>query len=108
MLCLDKKSQIQALDRTQPMQPCLPERRTHDDKRQSTTTLFAALQIATGQVTGACEPRHQEFLAFLKQVAKACPDVELHLVMDNYATHKKAAVRDWLAANPRIHVHFTP
>jgi transposase len=117
VLCVDEKSQIQALDRTAPMlpmQPGLPERRTHDYKRHGTSTLFAALEIATGKVTGACKPRHrhQEFLAFLKQVARAYPDTgdgtELHLVMDNYAAHKKAEVRDWLKANPRIHVHFTP
>ena len=88
----------------------LPERRTHDYRRHGTTTLFAALEIATGQVTAACKPRHrhQEFLAFLKQVAKAYPDQELHLVMDNYAAHKRIEIRDWLAANPRVHVHFTP
>ena len=117
VLCIDEKSQIQALDRTAPMlpmQPGLPERRTHDYKRNGTTTLFAALEIATGKITGACKPRHrhQEFLAFLKQVARAYPDdgtgQELHLVMDNYAAHKRVEVRDWLAANPRIHVHFTP
>ena len=113
VLCVDEKSQIQALDRTAPilpMRPGLPERATHDYVRHGTTTLFAALDIATGQVTGACLPRHrhQEFLRFLKQVAKAYPDQELHLVMDNYATHKRIEVRDWLAANPRIHVHFTP
>lgn len=113
VLCVDEKSQIQALDRTAPMlpmQPGLPQRRTHDYKRHGTTTLFAALEIATGKVTGACKPRHrhQEFLAFLKQVARAYPEGELHLVMDNYATHKKAEVRAWLDKNPRIHVHHTP
>jgi transposase len=113
VLCVDEKSQIQALDRTAPMlpmQPGLPARRTHDYVRHGTTTLFAALEIATGQVTAACTPRHrhQEFLAFLKQVARAYPEGQLHLVMDNYATHKKGKVRDWLARNPRIHVHFTP
>jgi len=117
VLCIDEKSQIQALDRIAPMlpmQPGLPERRTHDYKRNGTATLFAALEIATGKVTGGCKPRHrhQEFLAFLKQVARAYPDdgtgQELHLVMDNYAAHKRVEVRDWLAANPRIHVHFTP
>jgi transposase len=113
VLCVDEKSQIQALDRTAPMlpmQPGLPERRTHDYKRHGTSTLFAALEIATGNVTAACKPRHrhQEFLAFLRQVARAYPDGELHLVMDNYATHNTAEVRNWLAANPRIHVHFTP
>jgi transposase len=113
VLCVDEKSQIQALDRTAPMlpmQPGLPERRTHDYKRHGTSTLFAALEIATGKVTAACKPRHrhQEFLAFLKQVARAYPDVALHLVMDNYAAHKRIEIRDWLAANPRVHVHFTP
>jgi transposase len=113
VLCVDEKSQIQALDRTAPMlamQPGLPERRTHDYVRHGTTTLFAALEIATGKVTGACQPRHrhQEFLRFLKQVARAYPEVELHLVMDNYAAHKRIEVRDWLTANPRVHVHFTP
>ena len=113
VLCVDEKSQIQALDRTAPMlpmQPGLPERRTHDYKRHGTSTLFAALEIATGKVTGATKPRHrhQEFLAFLKQVARAYPEQDLHLVMDNYATHKTAEVRSWLETNPRIHVHFTP
>ncbi|HEX8507890.1 MAG TPA: IS630 family transposase [Propionibacteriaceae bacterium] len=117
VLCVDEKSQIQALDRTQktlPMQPGHPEQRTHDYVRHGTTTLFAALEIATGKVTGVCKNRHrhQEFLAFLKHVARAYPDhgdgAELHLVMDNYAAHKRVEIRDWLAANPRIHVHFTP
>jgi transposase len=113
VLCVDEKSQIQALDRTAPllpMQPGLAERRTHDYVRHGTTTLFAALEIATGKVTGHCLPRHrhQEFLRFLRQVARAYPDGELHLVMDNYAAHKRVEVRNWLAANPRIHVHFTP
>ena len=113
VLCVDEKSQIQALDRTAPMlpmQPGLPARRTHDYVRHGTSTLFAALDIATGTVTGACKPRHRhhEFLAFLKQVARAYPDRELHLVMDNYATHKRVEVRGWLAGNPRIHAHFTP
>ncbi len=117
VLCVDEKSQIQALDRTAPMlplQPGLPERRTHDYKRNGTSTLFAALDIATGKVTAAWKPRHrhQEFLAFLKQIARAYPDdgtgQELHLVMDNYAAHKRVEVRDWLAANPRVHGHFTP
>ena len=113
VLCVDEKSQIQALDRTAPMLPMqqgFPERRTHDYKRHGTSTLFAALEIATGTVTAACKPRHrhQEFLAFLKQVARAYPQGQLHLVMDNYATHKKIEVRDWLEANPRIQVHFTP
>ncbi|WP_405056061.1 IS630 family transposase [Kribbella sp. NBC_01505] len=113
VLCVDEKSQIQALDRTQPMlpmQPGLAERRTHDYVRHGTSTLFAALEIATGTVTAACKPRHrhQEFLAFLKQVARAYPDTDLHLVMDNYAAHKRPEIKAWLAANPRIHTHFTP
>ena len=112
-LCVDEKSQIQALNRTQktlPMQPGHAEQRTHDYVRNGTTTLFAALEIATGKVTGLCKKqhRHQEFLAFLQHVARAYPDIELHLVMDNYVTHKDAKVRAWLEANPRIHVHFTP
>jgi transposase len=113
VLCVDEKSQVQALDRTQktlPMQSGHTEQRTHDYVRHGTTTLFAALEIATGKVTGLCKDRHrhQEFLAFLKHVARAYPDRELHLVMDNYATHKRVEIRDWLAANPRVHVHFTP
>src|SRR3954471_11525645 len=116
VLCVDEKSQIQALDRTQKMlpmqpgQPGVPERRTHDYVRHGTTTLFAALEVATGTVTAAVKPRHrhQEVLAFLQQAPKASPDEDLHLVMDNYAAHKRVEIRDWLAANPRIHVHFTP
>jgi hypothetical protein len=113
VLCVDEKSQIQALDRTAPILPLRPglaERRSHDYLRHGTSTLFAALDIATGRVTGACKPRHrhQEFLAFLKQVAKIYPDQVLHLVMDNYAAHKHPAVKTWLAANPRVVVHFTP
>ena len=113
VLCVDEKSQIQALNRTQktlPMQPGHAEQRTHDYVRHGTTTLFAALEIATGKVTGLCKNRHrhQEFLAFLKHVARAYPDRELHLVMDNYAAHKHPNVKAWLASNPRIHVHFTP
>jgi transposase len=113
VLCVDEKSQIQALDRTAPtlpMQIGMPERQTHDYVRNGTTTLFAAMDIATGQVTGVCKPRHrhQEFVAFLKHVARAYPDQELRLVMDNYAVHKKQEVLDWLAENPRIRVHFTP
>src|SRR5665648_816354 len=113
VLCVDEKSQIQALDRTAPvlpMQPHLIERRSADYIRHGTTTLFAALEIATGHVTGALKPRHrrQEFLAFCKQVARAYPSTDLHLVMDNYAAHKHPAVREWLTANPRVTVHFTP
>ncbi len=117
VLSVDEKSQIQALDRTMPilpMQPGLIERRSHDYVRHGTSTLFAALEISTGKVTAACKPRHRntEFLAFLKQVARAYPDTgdgtELHLVMDNYAAHKHTNVKTWLANNPRIVVHFTP
>jgi transposase len=113
VLSVDEKSQIQALDRTAPilpLQPGLAERRSHDYLRHGTSTLFAALEIATGKVTAACKPRHrhQEFLAFLKQVARAYPDQDLHLVMDNYAAHTHPAVRAWLAANPRVVCHFTP
>ncbi len=102
------------MDRTGPilpLQPGLADRRSHDYVRHGTSTLFAALEIATGQVTAACKPRHrhQEFLAFLKQVARAYPDDgtgrQLHLVMDNYAAHKHSAGKAWLAANPRVHCH---
>src|SRR3982750_482497 len=113
VVSIDEKSQIQALDRTAPilpMRPGLPEKATHDYVRHGTTTLFAALEVATGKVTDACYPRHrhEEFLRFLKHVAKAYPRVPLHIVCDNYATHKHPAVRDWLARNPRITLHFTP
>jgi hypothetical protein len=113
VLCVDEKSQIQALDRTAPILPLRPglaERRTHDYLRHGTTTLFAALEIATGKITDRCFDRHRhiEFLAFCKQVAKAYPRRELHLVLDNYGTHKHPRVRAWLARNPRIHLHFTP
>ena len=113
VLCVDEKSQVQALDRTAPMlplRPGIPERQTHDYVRHGTTTLFAALEVATGKVTDACYPRHRsdEFLRFLKQVAKAYPRVKLHLVVDNYATHKHPTVQAWLTRNPRITMHFTP
>jgi transposase len=113
VVCVDEKSQIQALDRTAPilpMRPGLPEKATHDYVRHGTTTLFAALEVATGKVTDACYPRHrhQEFLRFLRHVAKAYPRAELHIVADNYATHKHPDVQAWLAKNPRITLHFTP
>ncbi|MGH3779377.1 MAG: IS630 family transposase [Pseudonocardiaceae bacterium] len=113
VLSIDEKSQIQALDRTAPVLPLrlgMPEKQTHDYVRHGTTTLFAALEVATGKVTDACYPRHrhEEFLRFLKQVAKAYPRVKLHIVADNYATHKHPAVQAWLAKNPRITMHFTP
>jgi transposase len=113
VLCVDEKSQVQALDRTAPIlpiRPGLPEKATHDYRRHGTTTLFAALEVATGKVTDACYPRHRsdEFLRFLKQVAKAYPRVPLHIVADNYAAHKHPRVTAWLAKNPRISMHFTP
>ena len=113
VLSIDEKSQIQALDRTAPvlpLRPGLPERASHDYIRHGTTTLFAALEVATGKVTDACYPRHRsdEFLRFLKHVAKAYPRVKLHLVVDNYATHTHPTVQAWLARNPRITMHFTP
>ena len=113
VLCVDEKSQIQALDRTAPilpLRPGLPEKATHDYRRNGTTTLFAALEVATGKVTEVCYPRHRsdEFLRFLKQVAKAYPRVRLHIVADNYAAHKHPRVTAWLDRNPRITMHFTP
>jgi len=113
VLCVEEKSQVQALDRTAPilpLRPGIPEKQTHDYIRHGTTTLFAALEIATGKVTDACYPRHrnEEFLKFLKQVAKAYPRRRLHLVVDNYATHKHPNVQAWLVRNPRISLHFTP
>ncbi len=113
VLCVDEKSQIQALDRTQPilpLRPGLPERATHDYYRHGTTTLFAALEIATGRVTDACYERHRhdEFLAFLKVIARAYPRRELHLIVDNYQTHKHPTVSAWLAKHPRVTLHFTP
>src|SRR5918995_90840 len=113
VLCVDEKSQIQALDRTAPilpLRPGLPERASHDYVRNGTTTLFAALEVATGKVTDACYPRHRsdEFLRFLKHVAKTYPRVRLHVVVDNYAAHKHPRVTAWLARNPRVTLHFTP
>jgi transposase len=114
VLCVDEKSQIQALDRSQPLLPMRPgqaERRTHDYKRHGTTSLFAALDIATGAVIGRCYPKHRstEFRKFLDQIEANVPaDLDVHLVMDNYATHKTKPIRDWLAKRPRWHVHFTP
>jgi transposase len=114
VLCVDEKSQIQALDRSQavfPMRPGQPERRSHDYTRHGTTSLFAALDIATGKVIGQCYPRHraQEFRQFLDEIEACVPrDLDVHLVWDNYATHKTALIRDWLAKRPRWHVHLTP
>ena len=114
VLCVDEKSQIQALDRSQPLLPMRPgqvERRTHDYTRHGTTSLFAALDIATGRVIGKCYPRHRaaEFRRFLDEIEKAVPgDLDVHLVMDNYATHKTPLIRNWLVKRPRWHVHLTP
>jgi transposase len=113
VLCVDEKSQIQALNRTQPalpMWPGLPARMTHDYTRHGTTSLFAALEVASGKVHGRCFQRHThvEFIAFLESLARRYPTRELHLICDNYGTHKHPAVREWLAAHPRFHLHFTP
>jgi transposase len=114
VLGVDEKSQIQALDRSAPilpLQPGLPERRTHDYRRHGTTSLFAALDVATGHVIGECHRRHrsQEFLQFLKTIDATVPSaLDLHLILDNYGTHKTPRVRRWLAAHPRVHLHFTP
>ena len=114
VLCVDEKSQIQALDRTQPGLPLRQGRhrtQTHDYKRHGTTTLFAALNTLDGTVLSTCQPRHrhQEWLRFLKQIDAQTPaDRQLHLIVDNYATHKHAKVKAWLAKHPRIHLHFTP
>ena len=114
VLCVDEKSQIQALDRSQPMlplRPGQPARRSHDYKRHGTTSLFAALDIATGAVIGKCYGRHRarEFRDFLDEIERIVPaDLDVHLVMDNYATHKTPLIRNWLARRPRWHVHLTP
>jgi transposase len=113
VLSLDEKTQVQALDRTQPMLPMRPgqvERHTHDYTRHGTTCLFAALEVGTGKVTQQTRARHrgEDFLAFLRQVEHAYPSGELHVVLDNVSTHKTPAVAAWLAANPRITFHFTP
>ena len=114
VLCVDEKSQIQALNRTQPLLPMglgYVEGVTHDYVRHGTTTLFAALDIATGTVFAECQPRHrhQEFLGFLRNLDACVPaDLEVHLIVDNYATHKHAKVRTWLARRPRFHIHYTP
>src|SRR6185503_4703468 len=114
VLSVDEKSQIQALDRTQPGLPMKKGRAgtmTHDYKRNGTTTLFAALNMLDGKVIGACMPRHRhrEFLRFLKLVDQQTPTgLDLHLIVDNYATHKTPAVRRWIKAHPRFHLHFTP
>jgi len=114
VLCVDEKSQIQALDRTQPGLPMKPGRcgtMTHDYKRHGTTTLFAALSTLDGAVIGDCMPqhRHQEFIRFLKRIDQQTPsEQDLHLIVDNYATHKHPDVERWLGHHPRFHLHFTP
>jgi transposase len=114
VLCVDEKPQIQAVERTAPvlpMRPGQPERHTHDYRRHGTTDLFAALNVKAGTVIGACKERHRavEFRAFLDQVEAAVPaDLDVHLVLDNAATHKTKLVHDWLLKRPRWHLHFTP
>lgn len=114
VMCVDEKSQVQALDRSQPVLPMRPgqaERRTHDYYRHGTTSLFAALDIATGKIIGRCQKkhRHQEFLRFLDQIERTVPaGLEIHLVLDNYATHKTTKVAAWFQKRPRYHLHFTP
>ena len=114
VLCCDEKSQIQALDRTQPGLPIKKGRAatmTHDYKRHGTTTLFAAMNVLDGQIISQCQPRHrhEEWLKFLRQIDKETPkDKTLHLICDNYATHKHANVKKWLEKHPRFHMHFTP
>jgi transposase len=114
VLCVDEKSQIQALDRTQPLLPLRPgqvERRTHDYKRHGTTSLFAALDVKAGTVIGTCMPRHRarEFRRFLDTVEKNVPrNLDIHVVMDNASSHKTKLIRDWFAKRPRWHVHYTP
>ena len=114
MLSVDEKSQIQALDREQPVLPMMPgihERRTHSYVRHGTTSLFAALDTASGFVIGKCYKRHRaaEFLDFLKQIDVGVPKgLDVHIIMDNYATHKTAAIKAWLARRTNYHVHFTP
>jgi len=114
VLCVDEKGQVQALDRTQPLLPLRPgqaERRTHDYVRHGTTSLFAALDVQAGKVIGKCFPRHRaaEFRKFLDEIDAHVPsDLDVHLVLDNSATHKTGLIRDWLAKRPRYHVHFTP
>ena len=114
VLCLDEKSSVQALDRTQPSLPMIKGRAatmTHDYKRNGTTTLFAALDVLTGKVIGDCLPRHRhtEFLRFLRKIEREVPKgLQVHLICDNYATHKHPAVKTWLAKHPRLQMHFTP
>ena len=114
VLAVDEKTQIQALDRTRPLLPMRPgqvERRTHDYVRHGTTSLFAALDTRTGVMIGECRQRHRstEFRDFLNTIEASAPaDLDVHLILDNYATHKTALIQEWLAERPRFHVHFTP
>jgi len=114
VLCVDEKSQIQALDRSQPILPVMPgvpERATHDYKRHGTSSLFAALNVASGKVIGSLHARHRaiEFKKFLSTIDQEVPaDLDVHLILDNYSTHKTPAIKRWLTAHPRFHLHFTP
>lgn len=114
VFCVDEKTSIQALDRTQPLlplRPGMPATQTHDYKRHGTTTLFAALNMLNGKVIGDCMPRHrhQEFIRFLNRMDAETPiELDLHLIVDNYSTHKHARVQSWLRRHPRFHLHFTP
>jgi transposase len=114
VLCVDEKSQIQALDRTQPLlplRPGRPERQTHDYTRHGTTALFAALNVLLGTVIGCCMERHRhiEFIRFLEKIDRETPKrLDIHLVLDNYGTHKHPKVKEWFAIHPRYHLHFTP
>ncbi len=114
VLCVDEKTQVQALNRTQPILPLRPgqaERRTHDYERHGTTSLFAALDVQSGKVIGKCMPRHRaaEFRRFLAMVEKNVPaDLDVHVIMDNASSHKTKLIRNWFARRPRWHVHFTP
>jgi transposase len=114
VLCVDEKSQVQALNRTQPilpMAPGVPARQSHDYERNGVTSLFAAMDVQTGETISACHRRHrhQEFLKFLGRIENSVPpDLDVHIVMDNYGTHKVEKVRNWFTRHPRFHVHFTP
>ncbi len=114
MLCVDEKSQIQALDRSAPILPILPTtpaRRTHDYVRHGTSSLFAALDLATGKIISSMHRRHrhQEFLKFLKKIDAEVPaELDVHLICDNYGTHKTPVIKNWLLRHPRFHLHFTP
>ena len=113
VLCVDEKTQIQALNRTQPilpLRPGIPARQTHDYERNGLTSLYAALEVDSGNIIGECRPRHTaaDFLCFLDVIAKLYPRTELHVILDNSSTHKTPEVKSWLEAHPRIHFHFTP